>query len=90
DGRAVNRHDFSLAEIEAALERPVVRRIVDLIRIRNTHPAFAGDLAVSATDRALSLEWCHAEARCRLEVDLASGAVEVTAGGPEPTATTSD
>ena len=43
EGRAINRHDYTRAEIDAALERPVVRRILDLVRLRATHPAFGVD-----------------------------------------------
>ena len=46
EGRAINRHDYRLDEIHAALERPVVGRLLDLIRLRNTHPAFDGELFV--------------------------------------------
>ena len=44
EGRAINRHDYTSDEIEAALDRSVVRRLIDLVRLRNTHPAFEGDL----------------------------------------------
>ena len=34
EGRAINRHDYSIGEIEEALRRPVVRRILKLVRLR--------------------------------------------------------
>ena len=83
DGRAINRHDYVQAEIEAALERPVVRRLVELIRLRNTHPAFDGRLTVETDGRsALRLAWANAEAdtTCALEVDLASGRATIHDG----------
>ncbi len=46
EGRAINRHDYTLAEIDEALDRPVVQRQLDLIRLRNSHPAFDGTLEV--------------------------------------------
>ena len=74
EGRAVNRHDYTMAEIEAALERPVVRRLLELVRLRNTHPAFDGRLEVATDgDSGLSLGWCAGDATCRLTVDLATG-----------------
>jgi sucrose phosphorylase len=51
DRRALNRHNYSYAEIEAALRRPVVRRILRLIRLRNDHPAFAGEFALELETR---------------------------------------
>lgn len=81
DGRAINRHDYSLSDVEEALKRPVVRRVVELIRLRNTHPAFDGELDVAVSGpTSLRLEWRNGEATCALDVDLASGAAEVTDG----------
>jgi sucrose phosphorylase len=72
-GRAINRHDYSPKEVATALTRPVVRRVVDLVRLRATHPAFDGTLAVDAEGSRLRLTWRAGPSRCALEVDLASG-----------------
>jgi sucrose phosphorylase len=78
DGRAINRHDYTLAEIEAAIERPVVRRILELVRLRATHPAFGGRLeVVTPKPAAMRMTWRNGAASCSLEVDLASGKSEV-------------
>jgi sucrose phosphorylase len=70
----VNRHDYTLAEIDAALERPVVRRLLDLVRLRNTHPAFDGTLEVACDGRSgLSMRWRAGDASCQLTVDVATG-----------------
>ena len=60
DGRAVNRHNFTMDEIEKAARRDVVRRLVDLILLRNGHPAFDGEFRVldSAGSR-LHLSWAN-------------------------------
>jgi sucrose phosphorylase len=42
-GRDVNRHSYTPDEVAEALAQPVVVALVDLIRLRNTHPAFGGD-----------------------------------------------
>jgi sucrose phosphorylase len=79
EGRAINRHDYTPAEIETAFERPVVSRLIELIRLRATHPAFAGRLGVTSPDPAsLHLAWSNGGATCRLEVDLASGGISVS------------
>lgn len=81
DGRAINRHDYSRAEAETALKRPVVRRLMELIRLRNTHPAFDGELGVAILGpTSLRLQWRNGAATCALDVNLASGVVEVTEG----------
>ncbi len=78
EGRAINRHDYTPAEIEAALARPVVRRLLDLIRLRNTHPAFEGELAVEVDGRGgLVMRWQFGAWECSLEVDLSAGTSRV-------------
>jgi sucrose phosphorylase len=73
DGRAINRHDYTVDEIDAVLRRPVVQRILKLVRLRNTHPAFDGDLSVTAAGSILRVRWTHADASLELEVDIATG-----------------
>ncbi|HEY3522201.1 MAG TPA: hypothetical protein VGK63_00735, partial [Candidatus Limnocylindrales bacterium] len=77
EGRAINRHDYRIDEITSALERPVIRRLVDLIRLRATHPAFEGRLSVEAEGPELRLDWRNGEATCRLEVDVASARLRI-------------
>ena len=45
--RAINRHMYSLEEAEAAVQKPVVRALLQLMRFRNTHPAFNGQVRPS-------------------------------------------
>jgi sucrose phosphorylase len=79
-GRDINRHYFSGEEIQAELRRPVVRSLLDLIRLRNTHAAFAGEFHLLTTaDHEVCLEWSNAGARARLNVDLKSMQFEVAA-----------
>jgi sucrose phosphorylase len=84
EGRAINRHDYSLPEIENDLKRPVVQRLLRLIRFRNEYPAFGGDLRVVDTPGTiLHLEWQHGEAICTLHVDLAGGAPAIDYRDPD-------
>ncbi len=79
DGRAINRHNFTDEEIDLALTRAVVQRILRLIRLRQRHPAFEGSLDVeSAAPGSLQLRWKRDEATCDLDVDLAAGNCVVT------------
>ncbi|HEY5628406.1 MAG TPA: hypothetical protein VIR16_02755, partial [Candidatus Limnocylindrales bacterium] len=82
EGRSINRHDYAPDEIERALERPVVRQLLDLIRLRNTHPAFDGDLEVRADGGRLRMRWASGADACELTVDPRSGAHLVSATGP--------
>ena len=58
EGRAINRHDFTGDQVQVALDRPVVTRVVDLVRLRNTHPVFEGEVCVETDDdRSIRLRW---------------------------------
>ncbi|HUP05098.1 MAG TPA: sucrose phosphorylase [Bryobacteraceae bacterium] len=83
-GRDINRHRYSRAEILADLERPVVRRLMTLIRFRNQHPAFAGEFSMPGADRdgGLTLEWRRGPDWARLEVDLARGSARIAHSSP--------
>ena len=83
--RAINRHNYTAAEIEAALGKPVVQRLLRLIRFRNETRAFGGDFEVGETgDRSLQLAWRKGEEWTALHVDLNTLAARVeyrAAGG---------
>jgi sucrose phosphorylase len=83
-GRDINRHYYTRGEIDQALTQPVVASLLELIRLRNTHPAFSGNFEMAASaDHVLDLGWRLGEAVARLEVDLASfeGIIEITRNG---------
>jgi len=70
-GRDINRHHYTPAEIRAALERPVVADLMDLIRLRNTHPAFGGRFApLAAAAHELHLRWEDGAHWAALRLDL--------------------
>ena len=72
-GRDINRHYYTRAELQERLEAPVVRSLLDLIRFRNAHPAFAGDFQVHSSDNSsLVMEWRKDCDWARLDVDLAA------------------
>jgi len=71
DGREINRHNYTPEEIEQAVERPVVQRLIRLIRFRNECEAFQGTFRVRDTgDREIRLQWEKDGSRCELHVDL--------------------
>jgi sucrose phosphorylase len=83
DGRAINRRNYSAAEVVAALDRPVVQRLLRLIRFRNTHPAFGGVFSSEQGQGRLRLAWEKEGQCCRLSVDLRSlhAAIEYSDAG---------
>ena len=46
DGRAINRHNYSVDEIDTAVQKEVVQRLLRLIRFRNECQAFNGDFSM--------------------------------------------
>ena len=60
--------------ITSSGRRPVVQRVLDLVRLRNIEPAFSGRLDVTSVDPAtLRMTWSLGADACELEVDLRSG-----------------
>jgi sucrose phosphorylase len=73
DGRDINRYNYSIAEVEQEFQRPVVQRLIKLIRFRNEYDAFGGAFQVQdSEDRLLKLSWENKQKRCHLMVDLNS------------------
>jgi sucrose phosphorylase len=77
EGREINRHNYSVEEIEANVRKEVVQRLLRLIRFRNEYPAFDGIFQVQDTEESIvRLSWQKEEKNCRLTVDLkTSGSV---------------
>jgi sucrose phosphorylase len=80
-GRDINRQRFSLADIQTAVQKPVVQRLLELIQLRNSHPAFggqfsvvpAGDGVAGTADQHLVLRWQQGSHVAELHADLALG-----------------
>lgn len=71
-GRDINRHYYSPEELSAALERSLVKRLLELIRIRNSHPAFNGKhIAESPARNLLTIAWERDNHWITLKVDFA-------------------
>ncbi|MDE2112546.1 MAG: sucrose phosphorylase [Alphaproteobacteria bacterium] len=80
-GRDINRHYYGEAEIGAAITKPVVAELLDLIRLRNSHPAFEGHFKLLPTvDSRLELQWMNDMHFVRLAVDFGAmdGALQYT------------
>ena len=82
-GRDINRHCYTREELDEALTRPVVVRLLELIRLRNSHPAFDGEFASRSVDgEQLRLRWENRGEFAELSVDLSTLAhrIEISAG----------
>jgi sucrose phosphorylase len=81
-GRDINRHHYTRAEILQALEQPVVARLCNLIRLRNTHPAFQGTFELrESSEETLDLQWRNGEEFAGLRANLRTCAYNVELSG---------
>jgi len=70
-GRDINRHHYTPDEVATDLQRPVVQRLIDLIRLRNRHPAFQGRFELlPGAAHDLNLRWSEGEHWAELRIDL--------------------
>jgi glucosylglycerol phosphorylase (configuration-retaining) len=68
--RDINRHRYSLKEVDAAMRRPVVKRLLKLMRLRNTHPAFQGEFELHwSNDSSVVMAWRNDPHYCELTVE---------------------
>jgi sucrose phosphorylase len=82
-GRDINRHYYQTAEIQAALACPMVQKQIELMRIRNIHPAFAGDVHVAVpTEHAIEITWTLGTQWIKLLTDLSFPSASITGTSP--------
>jgi sucrose phosphorylase len=81
-GRDINRHYYTDDEIETALKQPLVQKLIELIRIRNSHPAFGGEFHVEApTKDRIEMQWKEGKQQIKLNVDLSVPSASITDSG---------
>jgi sucrose phosphorylase len=69
--KEINRTTLSIDDIDAGLKKPVVIDQLELIRLRNTSPAFSGDLELIGSDpERLQLCWRKENKGLLLDADL--------------------
>jgi sucrose phosphorylase len=82
-GRDINRHYYTGREVAEQLSRPVVQRLLDLIRVRNEHRAFGGAFTLElGSDDTVVMEWRRDRDWARLEVHLAAPSALITLSTP--------
>lgn len=79
-GRDINRHHYTPGEVECDMRRPVVQRLIELIRLRNSHPAFAGEFRLEpSSNRHLAMGWVSGATSAWLRIDFETLDNELTA-----------
>lgn len=78
-GRNINRHYYDMEEVGREVERPVVKKLLSLMKFRNTHPAFDGDFVLEECgDEELRILREHDGQWARLTANLKTKVYEVT------------
>lgn len=71
DPRTVNRHSFTEPEVRAAVQKPVVQKLLELLRFRNTCPAFDGEIEIGPDGGGtLAITWTNGDCAAALNADF--------------------
>ena len=71
--KEINRTNLSLEQIEAAMGKEVVQKQLELLRLRNTNPAFGFDsnLDIKTNGSVMTFTWTNGEHSISLDADFA-------------------
>ena len=78
-GRNINRHYYSVEEVAEEIERPVVKRLLELMKFRNSHKAFDGEFILNeSSDDIISITRRCGEEEANLVVNLENKEMKIT------------
>jgi len=70
-GRNINRHNYDLSEINTQIQKPVVQRLLKLMKFRNTYPAFNGSFKIEdSPENRLILTWTDKQFQTKAFINL--------------------
>lgn len=82
-GRNINRHYYTKEEVEKEVQRPVVRKLLKLMKLRNTHPAFSGVFHQEKCENdTLILIWENDGEKAVLQADFATHSFKISCTEP--------
>ena len=78
-GRDINRHYYTIQEVETHLEKPLILALKNLMILRNIHPAFNGTFRLlETTANILHIEWANEEDKAILWIDLSTMTMNIS------------
>ena len=90
-GRDINRPYLNADKISESLNKPVVKGLIELIKIRNEHPAFSGEFSAQGEGGMCCLTWQLGEQSISLSVDFEARTALITqVNGDEETSISLD
>lgn len=77
--KEINRTNLSLAEARDLLDKPVVKKQLEMLRFRNTCPAFTEDakISIDCDGSKMSISWVNDKAVASLTVDFEKETYEI-------------
>jgi sucrose phosphorylase len=79
EGREINRHNYSVEEIDEEVRRSVVKKLIHMIQFRNTHPAFNGTFKINqCSDLEISITWTNRKKYATLQVNLTNNTSKIS------------
>lgn len=77
--RNISRHNYTMAEIDEAVQKPVVQKLCKMMRFYNSYPAFSGTMTLPPQrEQELRICWSQGEYQAELNADLESKAFTIT------------
>lgn len=77
--RDINRHQYSIKEIETKINEEKVKKLFELIKFRNTYNAFDGNFKIYKTKKEiLKLQWNKGNYKTTLYADLKNENYQIT------------
>lgn len=84
EGRNINRHYYTKDEIEAEVKRPVVQKLFELLKFRNSCPAFNGEIEIEqGSENELNIIWKNVNSVAKLKANLLSKQFTILTGENE-------
>lgn len=80
DARSINRHNYSEEEIKERVQHQMLQRMFEIMRFRNTYPAFGGEIEIddNAEDGILGVTWRAVGYSTTLRADFRTKEYQIT------------
>jgi len=79
EGRNINRHYYTQDEVDAEVKRPVVQKLFNILKFRNSNPAFDGDIQIEQVDENnVVITWENLLNEAKLEANLLTKAFTIS------------
>ncbi len=85
DGRNINRHYYTREEIRETVKWPMLQRMYEVMRFRNTYPVFDGDFSVEEGEETgqITMSWSDGKLAASLKADFRDYSYEISYLDPE-------